>query len=429
MIVRQMLAVECRCLQAVDWRIEGAHLMAKGTVAVIGAGPYGLSVGAHLLSTGIATRVFGETMSFWRQHMPAGMLLRSEWDGSSIAGPGKSWSLDEFESEKGVTLSRRLPLEDFIAYGGWFQRQAVPEVDPRHVKQVTPSLKGFRLELEDGEALQVDRVVVATGLASFAVRPDVFSSLPPTLALHSSDVVDPSQFAGERTVIVGGGQSALELGAILNEAGAEIEMLVRAPEIRWLMGRVRRYTGPFRKLLFPPAEVGPLGINWVVQYPDIYRRLPDGRQKQFTRRALKPAGSGWLRPRMNNVTFTTGRNVVSAEHMDNLIRLVLDDQSEREIDRVVLATGYRVDVDRYPFLSTDLARAVRRTGGLPLLNDGFESSVPGLHFVGTAATESFGPLIRFVNGTGYTARAVTQCVLESAPAKASVQALVENVAD
>jgi Pyridine nucleotide-disulphide oxidoreductase len=294
---------------------------------------------------------------------------------------------------------------------------------------VTPSLNGFRLELEDGESLQVNRVMVATGLASFAVRPEVFAALPPTLAPHSSDVVDPSQFSGNRIGIVGGGQSALELGAILNEAGADVEMVVRTPEIHWLTGRVRRYSGPFRKLLFPPGEVGPLGINWIVQYPDIFRRFPDGRQKQFTRRALKPAGSGWLLPRMNDVTFTTGRKIVSAKQTDNRIRLVLDDQSEREVDRVVLATGYRVEVDRYPFLPQDLARAVRRAGGLPLLAEGFESSVPGLHFVGAAATESFGPLLRFVAGTGYTARAVTKCVLESAPTSSGVQTLAENVAD
>jgi FAD-dependent urate hydroxylase len=403
--------------------------MAKGTVAVIGAGPYGLAVGAHLLRAGVSTRVFGETMSFWRQHMPAGMLLRSEWDGSSIAGPGKAWSLDQFESENGLTLSRRLPLTDFIAYGEWFQRQAVPDVDPRLVNQVASSLNGFRLELEDGETVQVDRVVVATGLASFAVRPEVFASLPLTLALHSSDVVDPSLFTGNRIVIVGGGQSALELGAILNEAGADVEMVVRAPEVHWLMGRVRRYVGPFRKLLFPPAEVGPLGINWIVQYPNVYRRFSDERQKQVTRRALKPATSGWLRPRMNDVTFTTGRSVLSAEQIDKRIRLVLDDRSKREVDRVVLATGYKVDVDCYPFLSTDLARAVRRAGGLPLLSAGFESSVPGLHFVGAAATESFGPLLRFVAGTGYTARAVTQCVLETAPAAAGFQAMAGNFAD
>ncbi len=79
--------------------------MANGTVAVIGAGPYGLATASQLLDAGVATRVFGETMGFWRHHMPTGMLLRSEWDGSNIAGPDCAWSLDQYEAEHGLTLS------------------------------------------------------------------------------------------------------------------------------------------------------------------------------------------------------------------------------------------------------------------------------------------------------------------------------------
>ena len=45
-------------------------------IAVIGAGPYGLSIAAHMADANISTRVFGDTMSFWR-NMPKGMKLRS----------------------------------------------------------------------------------------------------------------------------------------------------------------------------------------------------------------------------------------------------------------------------------------------------------------------------------------------------------------
>jgi FAD-dependent urate hydroxylase len=403
--------------------------MTNGTVAVIGAGPYGLSTASHLLDAGVATRVFGETMGFWRNRMPTGMLLRSEWDGSNIAGPDRSWTLDQYEAEHGLTLSRRLPLQDFIAYGEWFQRRAVPNVDPRRVEKVEPNASGFRLELDDSEAIQVERVVVATGLESFAVRPGVFHEVSPERAPHSSEVTDPAQFAGESVVVVGGGQSALELAAILHEAGAEVEVVVRAPQVHWLNGRVRRYAGPLRKLIFPPGEIGPMGMNWIIEYPNIFRRLPDDRQKQITKRGLRPAGSGWLRPRLADVKLTVGRSVKSATPVDHQLRIELDDQTTREVDRVVLATGYTVDVNGYPFLAPEVTRAIRTRGGLPLLNDGFESSVPGLHFVGAVGTESFGPLLRFVDGTKYTAKAVKNAVLQVKPAPATATAFTEPATD
>jgi FAD-dependent urate hydroxylase len=403
--------------------------MTNGTVAVIGAGPYGLATAAHLLDAGVATRVFGETMGFWRNHMPTGMLLRSEWDGSNIAGPDGAWSLDQYEAEHGVNLSRRLPLPDFIAYGEWFQRRAVPYVDPRRVASVEPNANDFRLELDDSEAIQVDRVVVATGLESFAVRPGVFREVAPERAPHSSEVSEPSNFAGESIVVVGGGQSALELAAILHEAGADVEVVVRAPQVNWLNGRVRRYAGPFRKLIFPPGEIGPVGMNWIIEYPNVFRRLPDDRQKQITKRGLRPAGSGWLRPRLADVKLTVGRSVKSTMPVDRRLRIELDDQTTREVDRVVLATGYAVDVNGYPFLAPEIARAIRTRNGLPLLNDGFESSIPGLHFVGAVGTESFGPLLRFVDGTKYTAQAVKNAVLQTKPAPAIATTLSEHAAD
>jgi len=403
--------------------------MSQGTVAVIGAGPYGLSVASHLIDAGVTTRVFGETMGFWQRHMPKGMVLRSEWDGSSIAGPNRAWSLDQYEAEHGVTLSRRLPLEDFIAYGQWFQRRAVPEVDPRRVQSVVPNASGFRLEFEDAETVQVERVVVATGLESFAVRPSAFKTVPSELALHSSEVSDPSTFKGERVAVVGAGQSALETAALLHEAGAEVELIVRGPQVFWLSGRVRKYAGPFRKLLLPPGEIGPLGMNWIIEYPSVFRRLPDDRQKKIAKRALRPAGSAWLRSRCAGIKMIVGQTVAIAEPVDGRLKLELADQSKRTVDRAVLATGYAVDVDGYPFFSPEVARAVQKRGGLPLLNDGFESSVPGLHFVGAAGTESFGPLMRFVDGTKFTAKAVRDVVLLQKPAAAPAQTLSEHAAD
>ena len=69
---------------------------AQCDVAVIGAGPYGLSAAAYLRSAGVETRIFGEPMAFWQKQMPAGMCLRSNWGASHIADPQSQLTLDEY---------------------------------------------------------------------------------------------------------------------------------------------------------------------------------------------------------------------------------------------------------------------------------------------------------------------------------------------
>src|SRR6201996_1910411 len=92
-------------------------------VAVIGAGPYGLSVAAHLRAAGIATHVFGEPMGFWHHNMPKGMLMRSPWRATHLSDPEGALSLDVFARERGIDSAVQLSLEGFVAYGEWFARQ------------------------------------------------------------------------------------------------------------------------------------------------------------------------------------------------------------------------------------------------------------------------------------------------------------------
>src|SRR5690348_17109886 len=81
--------------------------------AVIGAGPYGLGVAAHLRATGLSTQAFGEPMGFWRRNMPKGMWLRSPWRGSHIPDPQGKFRLEAFAAEIGVAPAENMPLEQF----------------------------------------------------------------------------------------------------------------------------------------------------------------------------------------------------------------------------------------------------------------------------------------------------------------------------
>jgi hypothetical protein len=111
------------------------------------------------------------------------------------------------------------------------------------------------------------------------------------------------------------------------------------------------------------------------------------------------------------VRVLTGRAVVAATPKQAGVHLQLDDGSARHVDHVLLGTGYRVDIAHYTFLAPALLAAIRRTDGYPALDRGFESAVPGLHFLGAPAAHSFGPLMRFVAGTDFAAVALCRRVL------------------
>jgi cation diffusion facilitator CzcD-associated flavoprotein CzcO len=373
---------------------------------VIGAGPYGLAAAAGLREAGASVHVFGSPMSFWMGHMPKGMWLRSLWDASHIGDPKGALALDAFERARGQHLARPIPLSDFIAYGRWFQEHAVPDIDPRQVVRVDPRESGFVVSLEDGDRLESRRLLVAAGIASFACRPPQFDGIPAELATHSSEHGDLAHFAGRRVAVIGGGQSAIETAALLHESGADVEVIMRAPRLQWV-GRAPR-AGLVGRLLFDRTDVGPGLISHLVARPKLLRVLPRLIQRESTRRALAPGASHWLQPRMQDVTMTAGRTVTAATRSQGQVELQLDDGTARTIDHVILATGYRVDVSRYSFITPALLARVRCVSGQPVLDGGLESSLPGLHFLGAPATHSFGPLLRFVSGTAFAARAVVR---------------------
>jgi Pyridine nucleotide-disulphide oxidoreductase len=381
-------------------------------VALVGAGPYALSTAAFLRRIGAEVRVFGKPMGFW-ESMPVRMFLRSYWSASSIADPDRSLSLDHYEASLGRPIPSPLPLQDFVAYGQWFQRRAVPDVDTRRVTRVARARdEGFLLALDDGEPLRAHRVIVAAGIAPFAWRPPVFDGLDRDLVSHSSEHRLFDEFRGLSVLVIGAGQSALESAALLHEAGAEVEVLVRSRAIQFLRGeRLYSRAGVLSDLLYPPHGVGPPGLNVVMGTPSIYRKLPRALSVPLAQRSIRPAGAAWLRPRLADVKITTGHSVTSAATGAGHVRLRLEDGSERTAERLLLGTGYRVDVRRYAFLDAALINAIQTVDGYPVLSQAFESSVEGLHFLGAAAAASAGPGMRFVSHTGPAAAAIRQSFL------------------
>ncbi len=385
--------------------------MSGCNVVVIGAGPYGLAAANFMRARGIEARVFGSPMAFWAEQMPSGMFLRSNWEASHIADPEGALNLDAFRNADGNHFEKPIPLKRFVDYGLWYQRRAVPDLDLRHVTRLEQNGRGFQVSLSDGEQLTARRVVVAGGIGPFAHRPNEFSGLPRELASHTVEHKDLSKFNRKKVAIIGGGQSALESAALLKEAGSDPEVIVRERSLNWVGLHARLHgLGPLSKLLYSNRDVGPAGISKLVAAPHVFRRFPREFQDKVAYRAIRPAGAAWLQPRLKDITLSLGRTVLETAEKSGRVQLKLDDGTERLVDHCLLATGFRIDLSRYGFLTPSLLTQLRTVNGFPVLKRGFESTIPGLHFVGKTASWSFGPLLGFVSGTEFASTELAQFV-------------------
>jgi cation diffusion facilitator CzcD-associated flavoprotein CzcO len=395
-------------------------------VAIIGAGPYGLSLAAHLAARNIGHRIFGRPMLFWSGIAEAGgeRYLKSYCFGTNISTPAQGFSFADYSEPRGLETFEPCAIRDFADYGLWFQQRNVPWVEPVDVAQVAPLAHGFALTLANGERLIADRVVIATGLACFAHVPPVIASLPPTFATHTSRIARFEAFKGLDVAVVGAGQSALEAAALLREVGARPQLLVRETSILW-QNRVSLKRSLWRRLRSPISGLGTGPKAWgLTNFPGAMHRVPTKWRTRFVKNHLPAEGAWWLRDRVENrLPVHFGATVVEAREAAGRVALglrIAKDGSERPliVDHVIAGSGYDIDVERLDFIHPKLRGAIQRLDGAPRLNATFEASVPGLRFIGPTSAMSFGPLFRFVVGAEYTARVVSEHLNSKASSKA-----------
>ncbi|WP_030945263.1 FAD-dependent oxidoreductase [Streptomyces sp. NRRL S-646] len=382
-------------------------------VAVIGAGPFGLSTAAHLRARGLPVRVFGEPMVSWRDHMPAGMLLKSTPVASSLDAPQQGHTLADYCDAAGirrlVTDEDIIPVETFIAYGEWFQHKLVPELEQVRVVSVDRHKGGgFELKLDSGELFTARAVVVATGLSGLAYLPAELATAaadgptPTGPVSHSSQQHDLTRYAGKELIVIGAGQSALETAALAAEAGAQVRVVSRG------RGRVAFGAPPWKQpKLRPESPFGRAWSLWALSYyPHPYRHLPAEARHYLVRRVLGPLGAWWLRDRFEGkVQVSEVERIVRADAADGSPKLTVRTHAGRiqdmSADHVIAATGYRVDIAAMDFLGHELRTRLAVSRGTPKLGAGYVSSVPGLYFTGLPAAASYGPVMRFVCGTEF----------------------------
>jgi hypothetical protein len=381
-------------------------------VAIVGAGPYGLSLATHLRDAGVGFRIFGKPMQTWRE-MPRGMFLKSFCFATSVYTPDGRDGFVSYSEERGLEAFEPCSIADFARYGVWVQQRRIPELEETTVANVSRKGSIFKLTLADGKMCRAECVVIAAGVVHFASMPRELRGLPRDLASHTSQHSEYDSFAGKDVCIVGGGQSAFEAARLLSEAGARPQLLVRAPEVsfssqmppsRSLWERVRR----------PQSVLGPGLKNWVLEkFPLFMHHVPDRWRVPFVKSHLGPQGAWWLRRQIEGkVPISTGCSIVRAAPAGGRLALRVRSKggTEREVvcDHAIAATGYVVDIDRLEFIDADLRRSLRRIERGPALDVRFQSSVPGLYFVGLASSLSFGPLFRFVAGAAPTSRVLAR---------------------
>jgi FAD-dependent urate hydroxylase len=387
-------------------------------VTIVGAGPYGLSLAAHLREQGVPFRHFGFPMHQWETAMPNGMFLKSEGFASNLSDPNGVDTLRAFCQSTGRPYEDSgvpVPLETFTAYGRWFQRHRAPELEEALVTEVTRQNGYFGVTIEGEDRVHSRSVVLATGVQHFPHLPDVLARLPRDLCSHSSAHADLAAFRGRDVTVIGAGQSALESAALLHETGACVRVVGRAPQVVWnndpppsperpLIARARN----------PRAGLGNGWPTWFYSTkPYLFRRLPPSKRVRVARTALGPAGAWWLRSRVEGqFPLLLGCSVTGAEPFGNRVRLCLRtrDGEERELitEHVFAATGFRPSVARLPFLQDPIRSELRVLSGAPWVGPDFQSSIAGLFFAGPVVATSFGPVMRFVCGADFAARVISR---------------------
>ena len=356
---------------------------------IIGAGPFGLGLAAYAKEQGMDYVIAGKPMEFWKNNMPAGMYLRSASDWS-LDPTGKA-SIMNYLAKLGKIPADVEPLsrDFYLEYCQWFQEQNGIQALPFYVTQLEKTADHFVANLENGEVIEAEKVVVAIGMGYFKNQPAELTAILPTGRYsHTCDAVEFSGQKGKRVLILGGRQSAFEWAALLNDEGAaEVHL-------------AHRHESP----KFAEADwswVPPL-VDHMIDEPAWFRNLPQEEKDAVSKRMW---GEGrlkvepWLEKRVmkpNTQIHEKAGLASCTERADGALDVKLDNGDAFIVDDVILATGYKVDLKQIPFLTNgNLLEKIEVKNGFPVLDPHFQTSASGLYFTSMPAGQDFGPFFGF----------------------------------
>lgn len=382
-------------------------------ITIIGAGPYGLSLAAHLKNSGMDFRIIGSPMRTWRTHMPKGMYLKSAGISATLFDPEHKFSL------KSYCLNHAIPYEDeglpislelFTDYGLAFQKYFAPNLEDTKLKALKRCTEGFELQLENGATFKSKNVVLAVGIDYFRNLPPPIYNLPKELYSHSAEHHELDKFKGKKVVVIGSGSSAIDMAVLLFEIGAIPTLIARRSALNFGQkeGKSRSFLG---RIFAPMSGLGPGWFNlFCASAPGVFRLLPDRLRCKLVKEFLGPSGGWFIRNRLLPVNVILGHTLISANDEEGKAHLVFrnNDGVLKNIfsDHVITATGYKADLKRMSFLSKEMQSSLTLIGETPRLSANFESNIPGLYFAGPSTATTFGPVMRFAVGAGYASKTI-----------------------
>ncbi len=390
----------------------------KTDVAIVGAGPYGLSLAAHLGERKVDFQIFGEPMQFWRDHMPAGMQLKSDGFASNLYDPKNFYTLRRYCGEQGLEYSdTMLPVElaTFVKYGIAFKARFLPNSRTSNVLKIDKISNGFSLRLDNEDIVTAKKVVVATGVRNFRYIPPCLNALSSEHVTHSSEHRELAPFRNRDVVVVGAGASATDLAALLLDKGAKVQLVARQQVVRFHSagGAERSW---LQTLRHPSSGIGPgLRTRFYCDAPWLFHYLPEQLRLLVVRRTLGPAGGWFMKDRViDRIPLLVGSSLEGAKVKRDRVHLKIrgTEGASHELvaDHVISATGYKLDLQRFDFLATEIRDGLKSVDSTPVLSSSMESSVPGLYFAGAIAANSFGPVMRFALGARFAANRLTRAL-------------------
>ena len=364
---------------------------------IIGAGPFGLAVAAQAQHQKIEHLIVGKPMEFWRTNMPKGMFLRSACDWH--LDPQDTHTIEAYLRTQNKTPAdvEPLSLDFYLNYAEWFQQQKNIQPLPLFVQHIDRN-DHFHATTFDGDVIHAQRVVLAPGFKHFAHIPDdLKAKLPARSFQHTAEFVDFSDARNKRFLIIGGRQSAFEWAALLLEAGAAAVHLSH------------RHASP----AFAAADwswVNPIVDN-IVADPNWFRRLSQIEKDNVNHRLWAEGRlkvEPWLESRLNDERVKVWPQTQIESCSENL-EVTLTNGETFNVDKIILATGYKVDITHLPYLAAgNLLTRLETRNGFPVLDDHFETSVPGLFITSMPATQDFGPFFGFTISARTSARLICE---------------------
>ncbi len=369
---------------------------------IIGAGPFGLGLAAYCQQFSIDYLMVGKPMGFWKSNMPHGMYLRSGIDWH--LDPSGTYTIENFIQSQGYDTDQLKPLsrEFYLNYTDWFKEGNQIDTMDFKVHELKVYDNSFTAVSEDGNELKAKNVLVATGFEHYKHLPEEYLEMFPQDRLyHTCDLVNFDKLKRKRCLIIGGRQSAFEWAALLNESGVEqINLCYRHD--------TPRFTESDWTWVTPLMDRFIEDNSWYHKLTDEEKQALDYRLWVEGRAKLEP----WLYPRINNnnVKLYPNSTIKNCTILsDHSLQCTLDQGQQLETDVIILATGYKVDLRKIPFLvNGNILEKLSIQGGFPRLDQNLQSNIPGLYFTSITATRDFGSFFAFTVSVKASANLVGQ---------------------